>query len=54
MRDDRLKRLERAAPPHAERPSIDAGALSDATLSALMAVINHPDRDRKAREILNR
>ena len=53
MRADRIRRLERAAPRIAQaKPAIDATALSDATLAALMAVRNHPDRDRKAAEIL--
>ena len=54
MRRERLKRLERAAPRIAQaKPTIDATALSDATLAALMAVREDHDRDRKAREILN-
>ena len=53
MRRDRLKRLERAAPRIAQaKPTIDATALSDATLAALMAVREDHDRDRKANEIL--
>ena len=54
MRRDRLKRLERAAPRITQaKPTIDATALSGATLAALMAVANDPDRDRKAAEILS-
>ena len=53
MRRDRLKRLERAAPRIAQaKPTIDAAALSDAALSALMAVRDDPGRDQKAAEIL--
>jgi len=54
MRADRIRRLERAAPRIAQaKPTIDATALSDAALSALMAVINHPERDREAAKILS-
>ena len=54
MRADRIRRLERAAPRIAQaKPAIDATALSDATLAALMAVREDHDRDRKAAEILS-
>lgn len=54
MRHERLKRLERATPRIAQgKSTIDATALSDAALSALMAVIDDPERDKKARDILS-
>ena len=57
MRRDRLKRLERAAPRHAEgEATLNVKALKTETLRALVDIANEPEprRSQLAAEILRK